>query len=72
MEAVRGAVGKDYPLFIKLSGNDYFEAGLTTEESLYVSRRLVEDGIDCIEVSAGSRALKRNGPVPPEYSHGKR
>ena len=56
MESVRGAVGKDYPIFIKLSGNDYFEHGLTTEESLYVARRLVEDGIDCIEVSAGSRA----------------
>ncbi len=56
MEAVRGAVGMDYPVLIKLSGNDYVEAGLTTEESLYVARRLVEDGIDCIEVSAGSRA----------------
>ncbi len=56
MESVRGAVGKDYPIFIKLSGNDYFEHGLTTEESLYVARRLVEDGIDCIEVSGGSRA----------------
>ena len=63
MEAVRGAVGKDYPVFIKLSGNDYFENGLTTEESLYVARRLVEDGIDCIEVSAGSRACA-NGMVP--------
>ena len=63
MEAVRGAVGKDYPVFIKLSGNDYFEGGLTTEESLYVARRLVEDGIDCIEVSAGSRA-STEGMVP--------
>ncbi|MGO9117911.1 MAG: NADH:flavin oxidoreductase [Desulfomonilaceae bacterium] len=63
MEAVRGAVGKDYPVFIKLSGNDYFEGGLTTEESLYVARRLVEDGIDCIEVSAGSRASSE-GMVP--------
>lgn len=56
MEAVRGAVGKDYPVFIKLNADDYFDGGLTTEESLYVARRLVEQGIDCIEVSAGSRA----------------
>jgi 2,4-dienoyl-CoA reductase-like NADH-dependent reductase (Old Yellow Enzyme family) len=62
-EAVRGAVGKDYPLFIKLSGNDYFPGGLVPEESLYIARRLVEDGIDCIEVSAGSRA-SANGMVP--------
>lgn len=63
MECVRGAVGKDYPLFVKLSGNDYFEGGLTTGESLYVACRLVEDGIDCIEVSAGSRA-SADGMVP--------
>jgi 2,4-dienoyl-CoA reductase-like NADH-dependent reductase (Old Yellow Enzyme family) len=63
MEAVRGAVGHDYPLFIKLSGHDYFDGGLTTEESLHVARRLVDDGIDCIEVSAGSRA-SANGMVP--------
>jgi len=63
MEAVRGAVGKDYPVFINLSGKDYLESGLTTEESLYVARRLVEDGIDCIEVSAGSRASS-DGMVP--------
>lgn len=63
MEAVRGAVGTDYPLFIKLSANDFFENGLTAEESLYVARRLVDDGIDCLELSAGSRA-SANGMVP--------
>jgi 2,4-dienoyl-CoA reductase-like NADH-dependent reductase (Old Yellow Enzyme family) len=63
MEAVRGAVGKDYPLFIKLSANDYLDEGLATDESLYVARRLVDDGIDCIELSAGSRASV-NGMVP--------
>jgi 2,4-dienoyl-CoA reductase-like NADH-dependent reductase (Old Yellow Enzyme family) len=63
MEAVRGAVGEDYPVFIKLSGHDYVEGGLTTEESLHVARRLVDDGIDCIEVSAGSRA-SANGMIP--------
>jgi 2,4-dienoyl-CoA reductase-like NADH-dependent reductase (Old Yellow Enzyme family) len=63
MEAVRGAVGEDYPLFIKLSGHDYVEHGLVTEESLYVAGRLVDDSIDCIEVSAGSRA-SADGMVP--------
>lgn len=63
MEAVRGAVGRDYPLFIKLSGHDYIDKGLTTEESLHVARRLVDDGIHSIEVSAGSRA-SADGMVP--------
>ncbi len=63
MEAVRGAVGDDYPVFIKLSAHDYVDGGLVPEESLYVARRLAEDGMDCIEVSAGSRA-SANGMVP--------
>jgi 2,4-dienoyl-CoA reductase-like NADH-dependent reductase (Old Yellow Enzyme family) len=63
MEAVRGAVGQDFPIFIKLSGNDFMDGGLVPEESLYVARRLVEDGIDCIEVSGGNRAAA-NGMVP--------
>ncbi len=63
MESVRGAVGKDYPVFVKLSGNDHCEGGLTTGESLHVAHRLVQDGIDCIEVSAGSRA-SADGMIP--------
>ena len=63
MEAVRGAVGHDYPVFIKLSGNDYFSGGLVPEESAHVARRLVQDRIDGIEVSAGSPASE-NGMTP--------
>ncbi len=63
MESVTGAVGKDYPVFVKLSGNDYIEGGFTTGEALYVAQRLVQDGIDCIEVSAGSRA-SAGGMIP--------
>ncbi len=63
LEAIRGTVGKDYPVLIKLSGNDFLEGGLTQEESLTVGRRLEADGIDCIEVSGGSRA-SADGMVP--------
>jgi len=63
LKTVRAAVGEDYPVLIKLSGHDYAEGGLVPEESLYVARRLVEDGIDCIEVSAGSRA-SADGMIP--------
>jgi len=62
LEAVRGSVGKDYPVFIKLNAHDYFEGGLVPEESLYVARRLADDGIDAIEVSGGSRA-STNGMI---------
>ncbi len=63
LEGVRGTVGRDYPIFIKLNGADYYNGGLVQEESLYVARRLQDDGIDCIEVSAGSRGIP-SGMVP--------
>ncbi len=63
LEGVRGAVGKDYPLFIKLSGDDFFPGGLTPEDSLEIGRRLAEDGIDCIEVSGGNKASP-GGKIP--------
>jgi len=63
LESVRGVVGKDYPVFIKLSGNDFFAGGLVPEESIYVGQRLVENGIDCIEVSGGSKA-SYDGMIP--------
>ncbi len=63
MRAIRATVGESYPIMIKLSGNDYFDGGLTLEEAVHVARRLVQDGIDCIEVSAGSRA-SANGMGP--------
>jgi 2,4-dienoyl-CoA reductase-like NADH-dependent reductase (Old Yellow Enzyme family) len=63
LEAVRGAVGKDFPVFIKLAGHDFIDGGLTTDDALVVARKLAEDGIDAIEVSAGSRASK-DGKIP--------
>jgi 2,4-dienoyl-CoA reductase-like NADH-dependent reductase (Old Yellow Enzyme family) len=63
LEAVRGAVGQDYPVMIKLNAHDYVPDGLEPEEGLYVGKRLQEGGIDAIEVTAGSRASS-DGMLP--------
>jgi 2,4-dienoyl-CoA reductase-like NADH-dependent reductase (Old Yellow Enzyme family) len=62
---VRSAVGKDYPVLIKLNSEDYLEEGLTLEDSLKVGKMLQEAGIDAIEVSGGtgvSGALSASRP----------
>lgn len=56
LEAVRGAVGDDFPVMIKLGVHDYVDGGLEPDETVKVARRLAEDGIDAIEVSGGSAA----------------
>lgn len=64
LEAVRGAVGDDFPVLIKLNAHDFVENGLVPEESVEIARRLSDDGIDAIEVSGGSGASpKELGPV---------
>ncbi len=64
LEAVRGAVGGDFPILIKLSGHDYVEGGLVLEETVKVARFLADDGIDAIEVSGGSAASPKHlGPA---------
>jgi len=52
LEAIRGAVGKDYPVMFKLSAEDFVGNGLELPASAEIAKRLVSDGIDAIQVSA--------------------
>ena len=53
LEAIRSAVGRDYPVLAKLNCRDFVENGLTLEESVKVAGRLESVGIDAIEISGG-------------------
>lgn len=62
LEAVRKAVGPDYPVLAKIHGHDYLEKdGMTMEEGLYLAEGLAERGVTALEVSGGN--LMRG----PEY-----
>jgi 2,4-dienoyl-CoA reductase-like NADH-dependent reductase (Old Yellow Enzyme family) len=62
-EAVRGAVGNDYPVFIKLNCNDATENGLRLAEAVEVAAQLDRMGIDAIEVSGGAPGGSKNSPI---------
>lgn len=51
--AIREKVGADYPIWIKLNGEDYIDEGLSFEDCLWVCCELDQLGIDGIEVSGG-------------------
>ncbi len=53
LESIRNAVGREYPVLVKLNGRDFVERGLSLEESVEVGRMLQEKGIDAIELSGG-------------------
>ncbi len=66
MEVVRGvrnAIGRDFPLLVKLNGADNLVGGLELEEAAQVAKALDEEGVDAIEVSGGTPASGNLTPV---------
>jgi 2,4-dienoyl-CoA reductase-like NADH-dependent reductase (Old Yellow Enzyme family) len=59
LQRIRQAVGEDYPVLIKMNCEDFFENGLTAEDSLQVAKMLVEEGVDAIELSGGILISKK-------------
>jgi len=54
VRAVRKAVGKDFPVSVKLNSADFQRGGFAFEESLQVARWLEAEGLDLLEISGGS------------------
>lgn len=55
MEAVRQAVGPDYPVLAKIHGQDYLEKdGMTLDEGLFLAKGLVQRGVTALEISGGN------------------
>jgi 2,4-dienoyl-CoA reductase-like NADH-dependent reductase (Old Yellow Enzyme family) len=62
-DRVRTAVGRNYPVMIKLNAVDNLEGGLTLEDAVFAASELDRAGIDAIEVSAGTPASGTKGPA---------
>ena len=58
LEKVRQAVGPDFPIMIKINGQDYQEGGLTIRQSAKICTLLAQAGMDAVEVSGGSMTGK--------------
>lgn len=53
IEDIQGKVGRDYPVGIRINGNDYIENGWNLEEALRLSVLLEKMGVAYLHVSAG-------------------
>jgi len=62
-QAVRTAVGPDFPVMVKLNGSDNLAGGLSPEEAVFAAKTLDKAGIDCIEVSGGTPASGDQSPA---------
>jgi 2,4-dienoyl-CoA reductase-like NADH-dependent reductase (Old Yellow Enzyme family) len=63
-EAVRTTVGDNFPVGIRINGEDFTASGSTLLQSTRLARRFARLGVDYISVSAGSR-FEDAAPPPP-------
>lgn len=63
VHGIKKRLGKDFPLTIKVSGDEFIEGGLGLEEMTQVALLSQEAGIDAIMVSAGSVGAKKLGDL---------
>jgi 2,4-dienoyl-CoA reductase-like NADH-dependent reductase (Old Yellow Enzyme family) len=63
LEAIRKAVGSDYPVLIKLNSGDFVEGGLAVTDAAQVGCMLEHEGVDAIELSGGLLFSRQLGPV---------
>ncbi len=62
-EAVRGRVGNDFPVMVKVNASDFVDGGLEFKDALWVMTELARLGADAVEVSGGVAASGDKGPM---------
>jgi 2,4-dienoyl-CoA reductase (NADPH2) len=53
VQAVRAVVGPDYPIIVRVAGNDFVEGGNTYREARCFAQGLQKAGVDAINVTGG-------------------
>jgi NADPH2 dehydrogenase len=53
IEAIRTAVGPDFPILVRLGASDYTDGGTTIEDSKIAARAFETAGVDIIHISGG-------------------
>ncbi|NIY77254.1 NADH:flavin oxidoreductase/NADH oxidase [Thalassospira sp. HF15] len=66
-DAIRKAVGADYPLGIRISATDWVEGGWDIDQSVALAKLLKDRGCDFIDVSSGGLHIDQQIPLGPNY-----
>lgn len=53
VEAVRRAVGEDFPILLRLGAADFMPGGTTIEDSIIAAKAFEQAGIDILDISGG-------------------
>jgi len=64
--AVRDRVGPDFPIMLRMSGDERRTGGRSLQETQFIARRLVAAGVDALEISGGTIPTTFFAVVPPQ------
>lgn len=67
IKAIRQAVGKDFPIAVRLGACDYMDGGTTLQDSILAAQLLEEGGIDLLDISGGLCGPYRPSVKTPGY-----
>ncbi len=71
VEAVKGRVGPDFPVTVRLNGTDYApESPITIDEAIQFAKRLEEVGVDALHVSGGTDVYLNKLATTTYVKHG--
>ncbi|MDB5275975.1 MAG: NADH:flavin oxidoreductase/NADH oxidase [Ferruginibacter sp.] len=63
----RKIMGEKLPLFVRISATDWVTGGWTEEDSVLLSNKLKEVGVDLIDCSSGGNSPEQKIPLVPMY-----
>ncbi|MFC2661972.1 MAG: NADH:flavin oxidoreductase [Eubacterium sp.] len=67
IQKVREAVGKDFPIAVRLGGSDYLDGGSTIADAVRAAVLLEQDGIELLDLSGGVNMYMRQGHSEPGW-----
>lgn len=65
MESIRSKAGADFPVIIRISGDEYLPGGRDLRDTLYIAPKLVEAGVGAFEISGGVQPELFWRVIPP-------
>jgi len=65
VKRIKAKVGRDFPIIVRISGDDRVPGGRTLQETQFIAPILVEAGVDVFEVSGGAVPAAFWAVVPP-------
>lgn len=67
IQAVRDAVGQDFPIAVRLGGCDYEPGGSTVDDCVEACRMFEQSGVDLLDLTGGMNGFVRPGHGEPGY-----